>query len=1206
MFRKKQRLRVAAIFCLLTFVQSLVLPPVARALTAGPTAPEASSFEPVDTTDMVNLATGDFTYNIPLLEVPGPEGGYPLALAYHAGIKPLAEASWVGLGWNLSPGAINRTVNAYPDDHLDVQRDVRDYWEGGTSTTFSVGVGLGLAGGAKIGMDLAFHSDTYQGNSGDVGMSLSIGNFSAGLSSARGGFYASASLGLRQLTMLPLPLTADVSLDRSGLSADAAIKAKVSLSHIMSALQGSNKKSKSPALAQAVLKGTSVGFSLSTDGLKSSYKIAGTSTFSSNSNAGRLSTQSGGFTFGLGIVSVAHRYQRYWIDQTDIVRTHGVLHFDKPEARPDYLINNIINPVFDKNSMDSYLLRHKDYNPLEFPDPADHWGGSFPAYDNYQVTGQGIGGNIQPYRFENGTLYRKGTVEGADTPDMNFNIANEFAKPGNFRFVNDFSNALTLNSIPTLSATPTNPTSPAQDFTANSAGFNVVDHHLAGSRHIEWHANADIISGTAQDRGLVNSAGVSNTERSTFRDRNIEDQIGAFTVTNLSGVNYHYAQPVYAFDEYYYTEIDDPTNGDSWNEQSNPHPYAYTWLLTSVTGSDYVDRNNNGVADAGDFGYWVNFEYGKWLEDYEWRTPHEGSYKDIQGRASTFSHGKKQIYYLDAITTRTHTALFVKDIRQDGKEVVNRNGTFEGGESLVLEIGCVDMLDNPAGSSTIYARTDLARSLLKLDKIVLIKNFDLGQSVASIKALKDDYDYSFAAVLDYNPGPGFDCELPDDFEYITSVDHLGENILDVHDYQQIESNIAAKVISSVELDTDYSLSPETVNSFDNALYYSDNSDPTPQGKLTLRQVQHLGQNQNKYLPPLNFTYDLPGQLYDYSITSATEVSLTGATADLEGSIFQYQNGGLDYYLLLSDHLTGANFEYQVLGRHVPVVGHTGSSNDGARITKNPPYKEDKFDTWGYYKSDFSGDETTDPSSVTRNPSFLSAEQTDVWSLREIETSLGAKIGVEYGPRKYDQVVYQKTTRFHTDLFSDVTMQMTFKEDADLTQVFDVNQIINWTYVRTSESNGQIFEDVHSEDLTVVAVNKGSITLSLPSFINDPAYGFLPGGFVDFNGGQACGDGIQVNAIEVRANGNVERAKYDYFNGVLSYVPSNLQPVDYSNLDLQAAYYDDLTEVVNTAREIPAPQVMYEFVEVSDEYNENTVEVVVLGPFHVAISADLNG
>ena len=41
---------------------------MAWALTSGPTAPEAMNFEPVDATDMVNLQTGDFTYNIPLLE----------------------------------------------------------------------------------------------------------------------------------------------------------------------------------------------------------------------------------------------------------------------------------------------------------------------------------------------------------------------------------------------------------------------------------------------------------------------------------------------------------------------------------------------------------------------------------------------------------------------------------------------------------------------------------------------------------------------------------------------------------------------------------------------------------------------------------------------------------------------------------------------------------------------------------------------------------------------------------------------------------------------------------------------------------------------------------------------------------------------------------------------------------------------------------
>ena len=41
------------------------------ALTSGPTNPDYTSFEPVDTSDMVNLFTGDFTYGLPLLEVPG-------------------------------------------------------------------------------------------------------------------------------------------------------------------------------------------------------------------------------------------------------------------------------------------------------------------------------------------------------------------------------------------------------------------------------------------------------------------------------------------------------------------------------------------------------------------------------------------------------------------------------------------------------------------------------------------------------------------------------------------------------------------------------------------------------------------------------------------------------------------------------------------------------------------------------------------------------------------------------------------------------------------------------------------------------------------------------------------------------------------------------------------------------------------------------
>ncbi len=100
-----------AVVFILANLLNVLAPTISWALTSGPTAPEATSFEPVDTTDLVNLATGDFTYNIPLLEVPGPAGGYPLSLSYHAGIQPNEDASWVGLGWTLNPGAISRSVN---------------------------------------------------------------------------------------------------------------------------------------------------------------------------------------------------------------------------------------------------------------------------------------------------------------------------------------------------------------------------------------------------------------------------------------------------------------------------------------------------------------------------------------------------------------------------------------------------------------------------------------------------------------------------------------------------------------------------------------------------------------------------------------------------------------------------------------------------------------------------------------------------------------------------------------------------------------------------------------------------------------------------------------------------------------------------------------------------------------------------------------
>lgn len=105
-----------AAFTAVNFLGQILFPTAAYALTGGPSQPEVQSFEPVSTSDMVNLFNGNFNYNIPLMQVPGPNGGYPINLHYHAGIGMEQEASWVGLGWNINVGSINRQMRGLPDD----------------------------------------------------------------------------------------------------------------------------------------------------------------------------------------------------------------------------------------------------------------------------------------------------------------------------------------------------------------------------------------------------------------------------------------------------------------------------------------------------------------------------------------------------------------------------------------------------------------------------------------------------------------------------------------------------------------------------------------------------------------------------------------------------------------------------------------------------------------------------------------------------------------------------------------------------------------------------------------------------------------------------------------------------------------------------------------------------------------------------------
>lgn len=154
----------------MTMVFQISWPVTAWALTSGPTQPEVQTFEPVGSTQMVDLFSGDFTYNIPLLEVPGPNGGYPVNLFYNSVTDAETEASMVGLGWNIGIGAVTTNVRGVPDsfkgDKIENKTDMKPNWTLGLGTR--VGLGIEFGGGdlekaLNLGISSKYLYNSYKG-----------------------------------------------------------------------------------------------------------------------------------------------------------------------------------------------------------------------------------------------------------------------------------------------------------------------------------------------------------------------------------------------------------------------------------------------------------------------------------------------------------------------------------------------------------------------------------------------------------------------------------------------------------------------------------------------------------------------------------------------------------------------------------------------------------------------------------------------------------------------------------------------------------------------------------------------------------------------------------------------------------------------------------------------------------------------------------
>ncbi|TVQ86186.1 MAG: hypothetical protein EA393_12565 [Bacteroidetes bacterium] len=160
-FTTKYRIvkKAAFFFAFLLLFESFV--PSALALTGGPSQPEVEYFSPVSNDNMVDLFTGAFGYSIPLLDV----GGYPLVLTYNSNVNMMDEASFVGLGWNLNTGVIQRNLRGIPDDFA------------GDYVKQEINMKPNRTYGLDVALDLEFFGISAQSLGANVSAGLMYNNF---------------------------------------------------------------------------------------------------------------------------------------------------------------------------------------------------------------------------------------------------------------------------------------------------------------------------------------------------------------------------------------------------------------------------------------------------------------------------------------------------------------------------------------------------------------------------------------------------------------------------------------------------------------------------------------------------------------------------------------------------------------------------------------------------------------------------------------------------------------------------------------------------------------------------------------------------------------------------------------------------------------------------------------------------------------------
>lgn len=402
LFFKRRSLKFIAIFCFFTLTFQIAFPLASYALTSGPSQPEMQSFEPVGTTDMVNLFTGDFNYNIPLLDVEG----YPVNISYHAGVTMDQEASWVGLGWNINPGNINHIVRGVSDDFKGEKIEKTLGVEQEVSNTFGLFAGAEFAGldGSKYGEKAVAATNSLKGVSpGRMSFNLNFNNYSG--ISASIGKTSSAQFNIPRISVgVNLGVTQTVSTDKgvdidySVTASNAAREVSKDMNYSASIGGGLNSRegmkywnfgaSANTSVSQIVNSITGhnvsgVNKTFVPTGLQTYIPVITNNTYVSSSfvqlkvgGEVYMTYPYGGGTYTTNTVSV---------DLDGTKSAYGYFHLDKASKY------DIVDFSRDK---DGRINKKTKYLPT-----------SSLTYDIFSINGQGTGGSFRPYRNDYGTTF---------------------------------------------------------------------------------------------------------------------------------------------------------------------------------------------------------------------------------------------------------------------------------------------------------------------------------------------------------------------------------------------------------------------------------------------------------------------------------------------------------------------------------------------------------------------------------------------------------------------------------------------------------------------------------------------------------------------------------------------------------------------------------------------------------------------------------